>query len=63
MANKIEETKHISMEERPKLIKIKECKKFKQMLEKVNAGLKNMVPEEISLTELNHVNYGAAWYI
>ena len=63
LANKIEETKAIPMKERPKLIKIKENKEFKMLVKRVNTGLTRMVPAGLSLTEINHTNYGAAWYI
>ena len=63
LANKIEETRYLSMEERPKLIKLKENKTFKELLKKVNIGLSRLIPIDSSLTEINHANYGAAWYM
>ena len=63
LSNKIEETRNMSMEDRPKLIKLRENKKFKELLKKVNIALRRLIPTNISLTEINYVNYGAAWYI
>lgn len=63
LANKIEETRRMNMDERPKLIKLRENKVFKALLQKVNTGLVKLVPEGTTLTELNCINYGAAWYI
>lgn len=51
------------MEERPKLIKLKENKELKSLVKRVNTGLARMVQVGICLTEVNHNNYGAAWYI
>ena len=55
LSNKIEETRNMSMEERPKLIKLRENKKFKELLKKVNIALRRLVPTNISLTEINYV--------
>ena len=63
LANKIEETKGMSMEDRPKLIKLKVNKKFKELLKKVNQGLTRLIPVGTSLTEINCAHYGAALYI
>lgn len=57
---KMEETKTIPMEERPKLIKLKDNKEFKALVKRVNTGLARLVPAELSLTDVNHTNYGAA---
>ena len=63
LANKIEETRGLSMEDRPRLIKLRENRKFKDLLEKVNQGLTRLIPVGPSLTDINCANYGAAWYI
>ena len=39
LANKIEETKGLNMEDRPKLIKLQETKTLRKLLKKVNKGL------------------------
>ena len=63
LANKIEQTREMSLEERPRLIKIRESKRFKELLKKVNTGLTRITPIDSTLTEINHTNYGAAWYV
>ena len=63
LANKIEETKEMDMKDRPRLYKLKEDKKFKDLLMKVNKGLTNLIPVNSSITDINHANFGAAWYI
>ena len=63
LTNKIEETRRMPMEERPKLVKVKENRKYKELLKKVNTSLSRLIPIDITLTEINCANYGAAWYI
>ena len=63
LANKIEETRQMGLDERPRLTKLRENKKFKELLKRVNIGLKKMIPLDATLPELNHANYGAAWLI
>ena len=63
LANKIEETIAMNMEDHPKLVQPKENKKFTKMLDNVNKGLVKLVLDNCSLTELNGANYAAAWFI
>ena len=63
LANVIEETKGWNMEERPRLIKLRENKSFKELLKKVNQCITRLIPVGSSLTEINCANYGAALYI
>ena len=53
----------MSMEDRPRLIKLKENKRFKELLKRVNKGLTRLIPLDTSLTEKNCATYGAAWYM
>lgn len=63
LANKIEQTKELSLHERPRLIRIKEDRRFKELLKNVNIGLEKITPISSTLTEINNTTYGAAWYI
>ena len=53
----------MSMEEHPKIIRLRENKKLKELLKKVNTAIRRLVPSDISLTDINCASFGAAWYI
>ena len=61
--NVIEEVRNMSMKERPRLINIIQNKTFKVKLSQVNNILQNLILEDISPTELNITNFGAALYL
>ena len=63
LANTIEEVKRMTLNERPKLIKLFESKAFKQTTDMVNRALNKLVPRGSSLTELNSVSFGAGLYV
>ena len=53
----------MNFSDRPKLIKIIEDRKFKDLLRRVGDILQDLIPIGISVTELNHTHFGAALYI
>ena len=64
LMNTIEEVKHISMADRPNnLIKLVQNKKLKDCIKEVNYVLDQLTPNDIPITYLNTMNYGAALYI
>ena len=63
LANKIEEVSWKNLNDRVKLIKLKENKKLKALIKRVNTGLTKIVPKTSTLTQLNQASYGAAWYV
>ena len=63
LCNMIESVKHMKMEDRPYLMKIRKSKKVKQLTEKVNKIIKKIIPTSLNITEINEINYAAALYI
>ena len=63
LCNTIEEIKGMTFDDRPPLIKIHANKNFKYMLQKVDSKLKELISGDISITEINCINYGAALFI
>ena len=63
LMNTIELVRSMSMDERPRLIKLFENKKFKSVLHDVNQALHELTPDDLSTTELNIFTYGAALHI
>ena len=63
LMNTIEEIRPMSMDERPRLIKLVENKKFKTLLHKVNQCIHDLTPGDLTITELNLFTYSAALYI
>ena len=63
LCNTIEEIKGMTFKDRPPLIKIHANKNFKYMLQKVDSKLKELISGDISITEINCINYGAALFI
>ena len=63
LMNVIEEVKYISMAERPNLIKLIQNKKLKDLIKEVNYVLGQLTPNDIFITDLNIISYGAALYI
>ena len=63
VANRIERTRGMALEDRPKLVQMGMNKAFTTLTMKVNDALSQLVPVKSSLEEINHATYGAAWYI
>ena len=53
----------MNMSDRPRLIKLIENKKFKDLLKRVCHILENLIPIGIPLMELNNTHFGASLYI
>ena len=61
--NSIEEIKGMTFEDRPPLIKIFENKDFKHLLSKIDSILPELISDDVPITEINNINYGAALFI
>ena len=63
LSNRIEEIKTMNMKDRPKLIKLRNNRKLKDLIYMVNLALGRLFTVVPDITELNAINYGAALFI
>ena len=63
LANKIEEIKHMNIQDRPKLIRLERNRVFKALLKRINTAIVKLMLPEPDITELNAINFAAALMI
>ena len=53
----------MEMKDRPKLIKLRNNRKLRELIQKVNLAINRLFTRIPNITELNNINYGAALFI